>query len=416
MMFSRLETLIAFRYLRAKRKEGFISVITGFALLGITLGVATLIVVMAVMNGFRTELLDRILGINGHINVQSYQQRLTEYEPLVNLIEAVDGVIRVAPMIDGQVMASTKGISQGALVRGFTKEDLQKKTIVSENIIFGTLDAFEGTDVIIIGESMAYMFNVTIGDTITLIAPQGRATILGTIPRHKQYRIIGLFDVGMSEYNSGTIFMPLKAAQLFFRKQDAVSVIEIMTKNASTIDPVVRKLEEIIGEDYQIIDWQQSNASFFNALKVERTVMFLILTLIIVIAAFNIVSGLIMLVNDKGKDIAILRTMGATRGMIMRIFFMTGASIGVAGTLFGFILGVSFASNIESIRQWLQSLTGSTLFDPVIYYLSELPAEIQNKEVFSVIMMALALSFIATIYPAWKAARLHPAEALRYEA
>lgn len=414
-MFSPFERMVAFRYLRAKRKEGFISVISGFSLLGIMLGVATLIVVMAVMNGFRTELLGRILGINGHITIYSVTDRIDDYDQLAIRINQVPGILRVASTIEGQVMVTAHGAAQGAMVKGFEQKKLAEKKIISDHILVGNLKDFTGTDVVILGSQLAENLRVGIGDTITLISPQSNTTVLGAIPRHKDYRIIGLFNIGMYEYDSSTIFMPLEGAQIFFRYPRGVNSIEVMTTNADHAFETALSIADILGPKFNVVDWQQTNAHFFNALKVERRVMFLILTLIIIVAAFNIVSSLIMLVNDKGKDIAILRTMGATQGMILRIFFMTGASIGVMGTILGSILGISFAANIETIREWLETAIGHSIFDPVIYYLSELPAEIENSEVASVVIMSLILSFLATIYPAWKAARFNPAEALRYE-
>ena len=374
-----------------------------------------LIVVMSVMNGFRTELRSRILGIDGHISVYNYNGTISSFDTVIDDIKTIDGVTHVFPLIEGQVMATAHEVANGAIVRAMRAKDLQKKTLVAENLISGSFSHFTGKDTVIIGYRLAQALGVGVGDALTLISPQGTVTVMGTIPRHKDYRIVGLFDVGMSEYDSSTVFMPLEAGQLFFKHRESVNAMEVMVSDAEQSLAIGKRIEEHLGASFQALDWQRKNSSFFNALQTERVAMFVILTLIIMVAALNIISSMIMLVYDKGRNIAILRTMGATRGMILRIFFMTGASIGVIGTAIGFVLGISFAKNIESIRRWLQSVTGHEFFDPLIYYLTALPSEVNNTEVASVIFVALLLSFLAPIYPAWKAAKVHPAEALRYE-
>lgn len=414
-MFTAFERMVAMRYLRARRQEGFISVIAGFSLLGIALGVATLIIVMAVMNGFRIELLSRVLGLNGHLNV--YAQAggdLTDYEALAAELRQVPGVVTVMPVIEAQALVTAGGTATGAIIRGVTPEDLRDRPTLSGNIVRGSLDRF-GEQRIAIGIRMAQRLGLTVGDRLTLISPEGRRSAFGTVPRMGAYEIGAIFEVGMFEYDNNFIFMPLAAAQVFFRKPGAVTSLEVMITDPNAVREARSRLMQVLDGRARVIDWQQSNASFFTALQVERNVMFLILTLIILVAAFNIISSLIMLVKDKGRDIAILRTMGATRGMILRIFFLSGASIGLIGTMAGLVLGVAFADNIEAIRQALQSLTGTELFAAEIYFLSQLPAEIDWREVVQVVVMALVLSFGATIYPAWRAASLDPVEALRYE-
>jgi lipoprotein releasing system, transmembrane protein, LolC/E family len=403
------------RYLRPRRNEGFISLIALFSFLGIALGVATLIIVMSVMNGFRQELLDRILGLNGHISIQGPVTGITDYDALLQRIRALPGVVLADPMIDNQVMVTSKGVARGAVVRGLRPEDIRKRDILAGNIRSGSLDAFEGNDAVIIGDRLAERLGLSVGDRITLISPSGNVTAFGTVPRVRAYRIVATFDVGMFEYDSGFVFMPLEAAQTYFNMPDAVTTIEVFAKSAQEAPKLARNLVRVVGEDDRVLDWQRVNAGFFNAIQVERNVMFLILTLIIVVAAFNIISSLIMLVKEKVRAIAILRTMGATRGSIMRIFFIAGSSVGVAGTLLGFVGGLAFADNIESIRQWIQSLTGTQLFAAEIYFLSKLPAIVDPREVVVVTGIALVLSFLATIYPSWRAARIEPAEALRYE-
>ncbi len=414
-MFSPVERMVAMRYLRARRREGFISVIALFSLLGIALGVATLIIVMAVMNGFRHELLARILGLNGHVNIFAAEAGpLTGFDALAERIRGLERVRLVAPTVEAQALVTVQGRATGAVVRGMRPADFAHRGTLADNLV-ASGGGF-GDDRIAIGHRMARRLGLWAGDSLTLVAPQGKTTAFGTIPRVRTYEIGLVFDVGMYEYDNTFIFMPLDAAQTFFRTgADGVTSLEVFVDDPNDMAPVRRSLLIELGVDARVVDWQQTNRSFFNALAVERNVMFLILTLIILVAAFNIISGMIMLVKDKGRDIAILRTMGATRGMVMRIFFLSGASIGVVGTLAGFALGVVFCENIETIRQALQSLTGATLFDAEIYFLSTLPAEMEWNEVLQVVAMALGLSFGATLYPSWRAARLDPVEALRYE-
>ncbi|MCW8834840.1 MAG: lipoprotein-releasing ABC transporter permease subunit [Rhodospirillales bacterium] len=407
--------MVALRYLRARRQEGFISVIAWFSLLGIALGVATLIIVMSVMNGFRQELLTRILGLNGHVNVYASADGMKDYDSVASRIVDIDGLVTLSPIVEGQVMATGRNGARGALVRGIRPADLSNRNIVVQNIRFGTLEAFEGEDAVVVGERLAAALGLNVGDSITLISPKGNVTAFGTVPRMKAYRIVATFNVGMFEYDSSFIFMPLEAAQVYFKSPDRINFLEVMTNNPDTAPRLSLDIVQRLGPGFRVLDWQQTNASFFNAIQVERNVMFLILTLIIIVAAFNIVSSLIMLVKDKGRDIAILRTMGATRGMIMRVFLISGASVGVIGTLAGFALGLSFAANIESIRQALQGLTGTELFAAEIYFLSKLPARVDPTEVAAVVGMGIGLSFLATIYPSWRAAKTDPVEALRYE-
>ena len=413
--FAPFEWLLSGRYLRARRKEGFISVIAGFSFLGIMLGVATLIVVMAVMNGFRKELLDKILGLNGHLLVQPLESPLTDWKDVAERISQVQGIRLAAPVVDGQALASSAFNASGVLVRGMRAEELNGLFSISRNIKQGTLENFDEGQGVAIGRRLADQLSLHAGDSITLVAPKGAVTPMGTTPRIKPYKIVAVFEIGMSEYDSAFVFMPLPEAQAYFNRKDDVTAIEVFTNNPDRIDSFRKLVTEAAGRPVFLVDWRQRNSTFFNALQVERNVMFLILTMIVLVAALNIVSGLIMLVKDKGQDIAILRTMGASQGAIMRIFLITGASIGVVGTIVGFLVGMLICLNIESIRQFLSWLTSTELFDPTLYFLSKLPAEIDVGETAAVVVMALTLSFLATLYPSWRAARLDPVDALRYE-
>ncbi len=414
--FSGFERMVAWRYLRARRKEAFISVIAGFSFIGIMLGVATLIIVMAVMNGFRTELVSRILGINGHMIVQAVDQPLSDYAGLAERFAAVSGVTMALPLVEGQTLASGReGAGTGALVRGIRPDDLTKLTVVSSNIRSGDMVGFATGQGVLIGSRMAAQLGLAAGDTITLVSPEGDVTPLGVNPRVKSYPVSGIFEIGMSEYDASIIYMPLEEAQLYFNVEGIVQSIELFIADPDAVDELRPQIEEAAGRQIFLTDWRQRNQTFFSALQVERNVMFMILTLIVLVAALNIISGLIMLVKDKASDIAILRTMGATSGAIMRIFFMTGAAIGTVGTIAGVFLGVIVCLNIESIRQFFSWVSGTVLFDPELYFLSQLPADMNMSETLSVVIMALSLSFMATIFPAWRASRLDPVQALRYE-
>jgi lipoprotein-releasing system permease protein len=405
--------MVAMRYLRARRSEGFISVIAWFSLLGIALGVATLIIVMSVMNGFRQELLARILGLNGHITVYASAGGFKDYDGLAGIISGLPGVIAAYPLVEAQVMVAHQGMARGALVRGVAPEDLLRRPIVAQNITRGALSEFD--DGVVIGQRMAEQMELGVGDEITIISPMGNVTAFGTVPRVANFPIAAIFEVGMFEYDSTFVFMPLPLAQIFFQFPEAATALEVFVTEPDRAPAMISDIRDVTGDGVQILEWQRANAGFFNAIQVERNVMFLILTLIILVAAFNVISSLIMLVKDKGRDIAILRTMGATRGMIMRVFLISGASIGVIGTLLGFGVGLAFASNIETLRQWIESMTGTELFAAEIYFLSQLPAKVEPMEVATVVAMGLGLSFLATLYPSWRAARIDPAEALRYE-
>jgi lipoprotein-releasing system permease protein len=416
-MFSAFERAVAWRYLRARRGERFVSVIAGFSLLGIALGVATLIIVMAVMSGFKTTLLNSILGLNGHLGVySSLSTGISDYQADTAKIKTLPDVVSATPIIEGQVLLTANGGNSGGLVRGIMPADLRELPSIANNIRSGSLNDFAGNDAIVIGVTLAQRFGLGVGSRLTLLSPEGAVTAFGTVPRVRAYRIVAVFDAGMNEYNSAYVFIPLQAAQVFFQKPDSVTEIQVMVKDPERVGPVDREIHAAMGDaPVHVVDWTQSNDSFFAAVTVEQNVMFLILTLIILVAAFNVVSSLIMMVKDKTGDIAVLRTLGASRGAIMRIFLMCGASVGITGTVTGTVLGVVFCLNIERLRQWLQTATGTTLFDPEVYYLTHLPAKLEPATVVQVVIMALVLSLLATLYPSWRAARTDPVEALRHE-
>ena len=406
--------MVAWRYLRSKKAEGFVSVIAGFSFAGIMLGVATLIIVMSVMNGFRQDLFSRILGMGGHMNVYTQGGPLFDYDALTEEIRRVDGIKNATPVIENQALLTVNGASTGVMVRGINQTDFAARDILMDSIKQGDLEHFRDNEVAI-GTAMAKNFRLNIGDQITLMSPKTKSTPFGGMPRQRSYTVGMIFDVGMYQYNSNYIFMPLDTAQRFFEYNDGVSSIEIFLNHPEELEKIRKKLDKELAGRALVSDWRDLNKEFFNALNVERNVMFLILTMIIIVAAFNIISSMIMLVKDKGHDIAIMRTMGATRHNMLKIFILTGASIGFIGTIAGSILGISFALNIESIRKFLEGLTGTNLFSAEIYFLSQLPAEIDWSDVALVIGMAFSLSILATLYPAWRAARLDPVEALRYE-
>ncbi len=414
-MFGPFERAVAGRYLRARRGERFVSVIAGFSLVGIALGVATLIIVMSVMGGFKVDLLSRILGFNGHLGVYGMSAPLTDYDAAAAKIRAVPGVLSATPVVDGQVLLTgDRGQNAGGMVRGIRQADLRGLHAVSDHIRAGSLDGFGGDDAIAVGISLAQRFGLAVGSRLTLVSPQGAATAFGTIPRVRAYKVVAVFQVGMNEYDSGYVFLPLEAAQVFFQQPQSVTQIEVMADDPDHVRRIGRDILAAVGPgQVRVIDWQQNNNSFFAAVQVEQNVMFLILTLIIVVAAFNVVSSLIMMVKDKTRDIAVLRTIGAGRGAVLRIFLMVGASVGVTGTIVGTVLGVLFCLNIETLQGLVEALTGRTVFDPTVYYLAHLPARLDWREVVQIIVMALVLSLLATLYPSWRAARTDPVEALR---
>lgn len=414
-MFSKTERMLAFRYLKSRKRTGFVSVIAGFSFLGIMLGVATLIIVMSVMNGFREELMNRVLGINGQLGVYpAWGSTLDDVDNRVTRMLEIDGVSQVIPVVDGQVMISSGETSAGVMVRGMTGKDFSERPLLGGKYKGIDLGTFKDSQ-IILGYRLARRLAVRPGDELTIVSPKGNITAFGTIPKMKSYTVLGIFDSGMSEYDGNFVFIPLEDAKKFFMTQQKVSHLEVFTDKNANLSKIIDEAFIKMGNNAQIHDWRYTNQAFFNAIEVERNVMFLILTLIIIVAAFNMISGLIMLVQDKNKDIAILRTMGMSRGSVQRVFLISGLTVGVMGTFAGFLLGLTFCYNIDSIKSMLESLSGRELFSAEIYFLSHLPAKVDITEVTVVVVMSLGLSLLSTLYPSYKASKTNPVEALRYE-
>jgi lipoprotein-releasing system permease protein len=414
--FSPFEWMLALRYLRARRERGFISVLALFSFLGILLGVFLLITVMAVMNGFRKELFNKILGLNGHVIVQKVGgDDFDGYAAVAERLKTVAGVKHVVPLIEGQAMASTPHQALAGLVRGIEEDGIKSLGLIANNVRFGTLDGFDTSEGIAIGTRLANSLRVNVGDPVTLVSPRGAVTPFGTAPRIKPYKVTAIFEMGMSEYDRTMIFMPLAEAQRYFNKGKAVDVLEVFVADPDQVAEHAALMRGAGIPGLHFSDWRQRNESFFTVLEVERNMMFIILSVGVVVAAFNIISGLIMLVKDKGREIGILRTMGASKGAIMRVFLITGTSIGVVGTLTGAGLALLFCWRIDEIRQFVAWVTNTNLFNPEVYYLTRLPADINARTTATIVLMALTLSVLATLYPSWRASKLDPVEALRYE-
>lgn len=414
--FSSFERMVAWRYLRPRRKEAAVSIVTVISLVGVTLGVAALIIVMAVMNGFRGELLDRILGLNGHVIVQPVERPLDDYDAVAERISALDGVQFALPLVEGQTLASGNiGAGTGALVRGVRPEDFVKLDSIAGNIREGSLEAYQQGEGVAIGVRMAQNLGLIVGERLTLVSPDGDVTPFGTTPRVKSYPVEAIFEMGMSEYDASIVFMPLEEAQLYFNQEGIVQAIEVFVDDPDAVDIYKPLIEEAGGRPMLLADWRQRNRAFFSALVIERNAMFLILSIVVIVASLNIISSLIMLVKEKGRGIAILRTMGATQGSILRIFIMAGTGVGLIGTIAGVALGVLVCWNIQNIQRFISWVSGAEVWDPTIRFISEIPAEMDFWETAAVVGLALALSFLAAILPAWRAAKLDPVEALRYE-
>jgi lipoprotein-releasing system permease protein len=417
-MFGPFERMVAGRYLRSRKGERFVSIIAIFSLVGIALGVATLIVVTSVMSGFQIELERRILGVNGHIEIEAYaDQAIDGYAPLLAKIRAVPGIVSALGVLDGQALLTTSnGGARGGLVRGMTLDDLRALAPVSHNIVAGSLDQFTGDDAIAVGVGLAELYRLRIGDALTVISPQGAATAFGTIPRVKAYNVVAIFDAGLEQYNSGVVFLPLGAAQIFFQKPDAITGIEIRVADPDRVADLLAPLHQILaGRSLLLRDWRHANDQIIGVLQVQKDTMFIVLGMIVLVAAFNVISSLIMLVKDKRGDIAVLRTLGASSGAVLRIFLMCGAFVGVSGTVIGTLIGIAVCRNIVAIQHAIEQISGGKVFDSSVFMLTELPSSIDWGDVARVVALSLVLSLLATIYPSWRAARTDPVEALRHE-
>jgi lipoprotein-releasing system permease protein len=410
--------MVAGRYLRARKGERFVSIIAIFSLVGIALGVATLIVVTSVMSGFQVELVSRILGVNGHISIEAYAgQKLDNYQSLVTQIRSLTDVASATPVLDGQALLSTEGGgARGGLVRGISLDDLRGLHPISDHIIAGNLADFTGDDAIVIGIGLATTYRLRIGDSLTVISPEGAATAFGTIPRVRAYKVTAIFDAGLNDYNNSVVFLPLPAAQVFFQKPNAVTGVEIRLQDPDQVNEVGRELAPLLqGRPVYARDWRHANDTIIGVLQVQKDTMFIVLGMIVLVAAFNVVSSLIMLVKDKRADIAVLRTIGASSASVMRVFLMCGAFVGVSGTVIGTIIGVVFCHYIVAVQHFVENITGGRVFDASVFMLSELPNTIDWSDVVRVVALGLILSLLATLYPSWRAASTDPVEALRHE-
>ncbi len=416
MIYNSFEFFLAFRYIKSKKTEGFISLSSWFSFIGIALGVATLIIVMSVMNGFRSELVNRILGINGHLMIYSQNgQLISKYNEISKKISDNNNVLAIIPQIDGQGLARSKHYISGVMIKGIRWSDLPAKKLLWDSLNNKARSNFKINNEIIIGSRLAKRLNVNVGDKLSLVSASGMNTVLGIIPQKQTFKIGGLFNVGMYEYDNNFIFIPWSSAQNFLQMGDFASNLEIFLKDYEATQSFTKDIKKIFGKNFNVVDWKKQNSTFINALKVEKNVMFLILTLIILVAAFNIISSMIMLVNAKSGDIALLRTMGASKKAIIKIFILIGTSIGFLGTFFGASLGVFLSINIEYVRKFLSFVLNQELFSPEIYFLSNLPSKISFSEVFFIIFTSISLSILASIFPSWKASKILPAEVLRYE-
>ncbi len=417
--FSAWERAIAWRYLFAKRSQGGVALISAISFAAIALAVASLIITLSIMNGFRSELSAKILGFNGHAFVVDGQADVGDLGPIITRLRQVPGVTQAIPMIESQVLAQGPVAASGAVVRGIRPQDLRATPILAHNIKDGSIARFgegdDGGDEVILGSRLAETLGVGVGDSISLISPTGGETVFGDLPPSKSYRVAALFQVGMSEYDQTFLYMPLRQAQLFLGRGQAVDFIEIRLADPDKSPALKPALAAAAGPGAVVSDWTERNKAYFGALQVEHNVMRMIFMFIVALAALNIISGLVMLVKNKGRDIAILRTVGASRGAILRIFFMAGASIGVAGAMAGLMFGVAFCLNIETIQRFIEWITGVQIFNSEVYFLSHVPERIDWGEVAGVMAWALGASFLFTLLPAWRASRLDPVEALRYE-
>lgn len=418
-MFRTHEWMVAFRYLKRKSNERFVNLVAALSFLGIAIGVMVLIVTMSVMNGFREELLSKVIGFNGHMLYQPVGGRMSDYDAVADQLRALPDVTQVAPILEGHALATFGSYQSPAVVRGIAPKEIRAQKLIADNITLGSLENFgAGDNDIIIGQRLADKYGLEVDSLITLITPKGRITPMGTMPRISSYQVVAIFEVGEYNYDSSYFFMPLAQAQKYFQYRGEVAALEISLSDpdlAAEYTPVIEQKISEMGLSGRIVDWRILNKGFFNALQVERNVMFIILSFIILIAVFNIISTMIMMVKDKTRDIAILRTIGVSSASILRIFLLVGSWIGMTGTLAGSALGIFLAKNIDGLVKMVENITGASLWDSEVRFLLEVPAIVETDEVITVCIVALSLSFVAALIPAWRAAKIDPVESLRYE-
>ncbi len=416
MILNSYERMVARRYLLPGKGEGFIFLVASISLLAVALGVAALIIVMSVMNGFRAELFDKITGLNGHAIVQGYEGQLPDWKQIAVRARQLPGVTSATPLIEQPLMASSNGRVEGVLVRGMRLDDIQHNPVIAGNVKSGDLRLVTpGSNRVAIGSRLAEALGAYPGSTISLISPEGRSTVVGTVPRIVSYTVAAVFEVGIYDYDNSFVVMPMQDAQNLLLMGDNVSTIEVQTTNPDRVDSILAPLQPLVRGKGILIDWKQMNSALFDALEVERVAMFVVLSLIVLVAVFNILSSLIMLVRAKMRDIAILRTMGASQRGMMKVFVTVGVTIGSLGIMLGLVLGAIFLFFRQGVVNAIQFLTGQNLWDPSVRFLTELPSKTDPVEVAVIVITALVLSFLATLYPAWKAASTDPVQVLRYE-
>ena len=416
MILNRYERMITRRYLLPGKGEGFIFLVAGISLAAVALGVAALIIVMSVMNGFRADLFDKITGLNGHAIIQGYDGHLDGWQQIADAARKTPGVTSAIPLIEQPLMAAANARVEGVLVRGNRVEDLRSNELLRNNIKAGDLTSIvPGSGRVAIGARLAEALGAYPGSEISLISPEGKSTVIGTVPRIVSYTVGAVFEVGVYEYDNTFVIMPIEDAQNFLMMGNSVGMVEVQTTNPDKVAQILAPLQSVVKGKGQIVDWRQMNSALFEALEVERIAMFVVLSLIVLVAVFNILSSLIMLVRAKTRDIAILRTMGASRRGMIKVFVTVGTTIGALGIALGVVLGFIFLFFRQNVVNAIQTLTGQNLWDPSVRFLSELPAKSDPVEITAIVVTALVLSFLATLYPAWKAASTDPVQVLRYE-